>query len=141
MQVAAEDDKVLKSGFVSENISLPLNLTQAAGRSSLLADANMVFVQGRHGSRAISNEDAPNHAEQSSAGCDADDFAHNAKLPTCSRRIDLKGESSSQWSKAKAACPCGDTIPSEKNIEQGHGLRRRLPVPCAGRPTGRPFST
>ena len=46
MQIAAEDDAVLTNGFDSENMSVPLNLTAAAARSRLLAEAATTPVQG-----------------------------------------------------------------------------------------------
>jgi len=48
MQIAAEDDTVLTSGFDSENISLPLNLTAAASSSRLFDEAASFPIQGSH---------------------------------------------------------------------------------------------
>lgn len=147
MQVAAEDDKVLKSGFVSENISLPLNLTQAAGRSSLLADANMVFVQGVKPRLSVRSamRTLPITLNNHQLGVTPDDFAHNAKLPSLfdvlATNHDLKGREFISMVEGKGGLPMwGTQFHPEKNIfEQGMACDGSPPVPCAGRPTGRPF--
>ena len=46
MQIGAADDHILTGGFDAENLSLPLNLTAAAAKSELFAEAAEMPVQG-----------------------------------------------------------------------------------------------
>ena len=86
MQIMADDDSVLTSGFDSENISLPLNLTTAARSSRLFADASRIPIQGmmtREGSTTVLQalESLPITLNNHHQGVTPSDYSKNPKLP------------------------------------------------------------
>lgn len=97
LQIIAADDGVLKDGFDSENMSLPLNFTSAAKQSRLLADAKGMPIQGTQGKLTIFDALAtqPLTLNNHHLGVTPADFASNKLLPSAvtvlATNMDKKG--------------------------------------------------
>ena len=126
MQIGAADDGVLKAGFDSENMSLPLNFTDAAAQSRLLADAADTPVQGMRPQLSVLNALAnlPLTLNNHQQGVTPSDFA-NSKLPSVfqvlATNVDRKGRPFVSVVEGKGRLPIWATqFHPEKNIfEQG----------------------
>ena len=133
MQIGAADDSILTSGFDSENISLPLNLTAAAHTSRLFADAKSIPIQGSMGAdgtrttvlQALATQ--PITLNNHHQGVTPHDLAHSALaqgFDVLATNVDRKGKAFVSVVEAKGSVPVWATqFHPEKNIfEQGRAL-------------------
>lgn len=135
MQIGAADDKVLTSGFDSENMSLPLNFTGAAQKGSrLLAEAKAMPVQGSGGRLTIFDALATqpltlnNHGD----GVTPADFESNVHLPqsftVLATNRDRKGREFVSLVEGKGGLPVwAAQFHPEKNVfEQSRALPSKV---------------
>ena len=133
MQIAAEDDSVLTSGFNSENISLPLNFTRTAKDSKFVSEAktSYVFNQGLTVFEALSSLPITMNAHHQ--GVTPVDFFSRPKLASTfhvlATNVDLSGREFISLVEAKGGIPiwASQFHPEKSIFEQGMQLPSGLP--------------
>jgi len=132
LQIAAENDSVLTTGFDAEDLPLPLNLTAAASDSRLLSECSSMLVGARQ-YKKMTIRDAlstlPITPNSHHMGVTPADFARFAPLveafSVLATNVDRRGKPFVSLMEAKHGLPFwGSQFHPEKSIfEQG----RRLP--------------